>query len=326
MKYCSKCVLSDNFFSVKIGEDGLCNYCKKHELEDNEVKNVEDLPIFEKTKNNNYDVVLAYSGGKDSTYTLYLLKKKYKLNVLAVTFDNGFLAPKTYSNIKNVCAALDVDSLIIAPSNIKLNKLFRYANEDMTLPLKSLERASAICTYCIALVKMSVYKEAMMRGIPYIAFGWTPGQVNLRKQIVKLDSSMVSANFSRIRDSILKNLGEEYTSILLMDDFIEKNKSNMPSLFYPFENNEYDENQIVEKISQFGWERNVGTDSNSTNCLLNSYAIHKHKEKYGFHPYALEMANLVRNNLLDRQDALNRINEEEDKELIMNIDEKLNVR
>lgn len=165
-----------------------------------------------------------------------------------------------------------------------------------------------------------------MREIPYIAFGWTPGQVNLRKQIVKLDSYMVSANFSRIRDNILKNLGEEYNSILLMDDFIEKNKRNMPSLFYPFTKNEYNEDQIIEKISKFGWERNIGTDSNSTNCLLNSYAIHKHKEKYGFHPYALEMANLVRNNLLDRQDALNRINEEEDKELIRHIDEKLNIR
>ena len=29
--------------------------------------------------NNGYDVVLAYSGGKDSTYTLYLLKNKHRL-------------------------------------------------------------------------------------------------------------------------------------------------------------------------------------------------------------------------------------------------------
>ena len=324
MKYCSKCVLSDNFFSVNIGEDGLCNYCRQHKLEDSEVKNIEDLSNFQREGNNGYDVVLAYSGGKDSTYTLYLLKNKYRLNVLAVTFDNGFLASKTYSNIKNVCSTLNVDNLIIAPSSFKLNRLFRYANDESKLPLKSLERASAICTYCIALVKMSVYKEAIMREIPYIAFGWTPGQINIRKQIVKLDYSMVSANFSRIRDNILKNLGEEYSSILLMDDFIEKNKQNMPSLFYPFTSNEYNEGEIIEEISKLGWERNIGTDSNSTNCLLNSYAICKHKEKYGFHPYALEMANLVRNNLLDRQEALNRLNEKQDEEIIRHIDEKLN--
>ena len=30
MKYCKKCILSDNFFSVKIEENGLCNYCNEN--------------------------------------------------------------------------------------------------------------------------------------------------------------------------------------------------------------------------------------------------------------------------------------------------------
>ena len=34
------------------------------------------------------------SGGKDSTYTLSLLRQRYNLRVLAVTFDNGFISPQ----------------------------------------------------------------------------------------------------------------------------------------------------------------------------------------------------------------------------------------
>ena len=79
MKYCKKCILSDDFFSVKIEENGLCNYCNENTA--NSTKIV-DMGI--KPSGREYDVVLAYSGGKDSTYTLYLLRKKYyKLTIFS---------------------------------------------------------------------------------------------------------------------------------------------------------------------------------------------------------------------------------------------------
>lgn len=34
---------------------------------------------------------MAYSGGKDSTYTLMVLVRHYRLRVLALTFDSGFM-------------------------------------------------------------------------------------------------------------------------------------------------------------------------------------------------------------------------------------------
>ncbi|KEO78100.1 hypothetical protein MKN04_13285 [Paenibacillus polymyxa] len=321
MKYCSKCVLSDKLFFVTIDDDGVCNFCKSQTYT-SDYKKSQDSGL--KTNGKNYDIVLAYSGGKDSTYTLYLLKEKYKLNVLAVTFDNGFLAEKTYSNIRNVCSCLNTDSLIIAPSTKKLNAIYKYSNEDESLPKKSLERASAICTYCIGLVKMYVYKEAILRKIPYITFGFTPGQININKQIVKLDYRTLKSNFAGIKDNIIKEFGESYSSILLLDDLVDENKDNIPALFYPFMNDDYNENQILDKISEFGWAKPTDTDGNSTNCLMNAYAIHKHKEKYGFHPYALELAHLVRSNSMDREEALSRIMEDDNAEIIKYVEQKLN--
>lgn len=321
MRYCSKCVLSDDFFSVKINDEGVCNYCA---METQKIKSNKYQEVDLQAKGNNYDVLLAYSGGKDSTYTLYLLKKKYNVNVLAVTFDNGFLTDETYKNIRNVCSNLDVDSMIIAPSTKKLNPIFKYSLKDNSLPMKSLERASAICTYCIGLVKMNVYKEAILRKIPYIAFGWTPGQINLNKQIVKLDYKILSTNFSRIKKNIINEFGDSCTPFLLSDELINENINNIPSLFYPFTDENYDENSILEKISELGWKKPGNTDDNSTNCLLNAYAISEHKKKYGFHPYALELAQLVRTGLMDREEALSRILKEDNKEIVSFVEEKLN--
>ncbi|CAL7959605.1 conserved hypothetical protein [Gammaproteobacteria bacterium] len=323
MKYCSKCILSENIFSVTINDDGLCNYCvsQPQTISCNESYEI-DLSKYK--RGTEHDIILAYSGGKDSTYTLCLLKEKYNLNVLAVTFDNGFLADETYKNIKNVCSNLSVNNLIISPSIKKLNSIFKYADKDELLPKKSLERASAICTYCIGLVKMNVYKEAILREIPLIAFGWTPGQINMNKKVVKLDYKIVKSNFARMKGNIIKEFGESYNSILLADDVLDKCKDNIPSLFYPFSNDNYSEKQVIDKIHSIGWKKPNNTDGNSTNCLLNAYAIHRHKKKYEFHPYALELAYLVRNNLMDREEALSRIVQDEDAQLIEYVEKKLN--
>ena len=40
-----------------------------------------------------YDCIVPFSGGKDSTLTLYYLVKEYGLKPLVVRFDHGFLRP-----------------------------------------------------------------------------------------------------------------------------------------------------------------------------------------------------------------------------------------
>ena len=181
MKVCKNCTLNDNIFSVNINKDGLCNYCQKHSKSDNTIFNNEYekkekqlIEAFSKYENLPYQVLLAYSGGKDSTYTLYLLRKKYNVSVLAVTFDNGFITEQCRQNIHEVTANLGVDNITIKPSFSNLAKAFNLAGSHEIFPKKSLERASSICTACIGLVKSSIYKEATLRKIPFVSFGWTP--------------------------------------------------------------------------------------------------------------------------------------------------------
>jgi len=58
--------------------------------------------MLEKVKGKrNYDTFVAYSGGKDSTYTLMTLKQDFGLKVLAVTLDHGFVFPMALKNIRH---------------------------------------------------------------------------------------------------------------------------------------------------------------------------------------------------------------------------------
>ncbi len=321
---CKKCVLTDQFFSVKLDEEGVCNYCRSYEKKSNrEVENenpqTEELESIN-NKNGSYDILLAYSGGKDSTFTLYLLRKVYNLRVLAVTYDNGFLSEETYQNIRKVTETLDVDSMIIAPSKQKLVKIFQYANKEAKIPPKALERASAICTYCIGLVKSAVYSEAVRRKIPYVTFGWTPGQASTGRKSVKMKASMIKMNFKQMREGVVGKFGKSYESFFMTDEFLDLHDEELPAHFYPFSDRAYNEEELIAVIEQFGWRKPNNTDCNSTNCILNTYAIKEHLKRYHFHPYALELAELVRKGQMFREEALNRIDAPLNKEVCESVD------
>ena len=109
--------------------------------------------------------------------------------------------------------------------------------------------------------------------------------------------------------------------------FLEKahftSKYHFPYNISPLVFLDYDEKKIVEKVRKLGWRRPKGIDANTTNCMLNSYANIIHKEQYGYHPYAFEMAKLVREGYLERSQALKKLTQPEDRTTIQSVRDKL---
>ena len=60
-------------------------------------------------KNNKYDCVIGVSGGVDSSYVAYILKKEFKLNPLAIHLDNGWNSELAVRNIENLLSKLEID-------------------------------------------------------------------------------------------------------------------------------------------------------------------------------------------------------------------------
>jgi hypothetical protein len=75
---------------------------------------------------------------------------------------------------------------------------------------------------------------------------------------------------------------------------------------------DYNEEHIFKAIASLGWELPPAVDSNSTNCLLNSFANKVHKQQLNFHPYALEIAGLVRAGVMTRAEGLEKLEAQED--------------
>src|SRR3972149_5151463 len=98
MKICTNCVLPETFPGISFDSRGVCNFCQefkgKEHLEKEKEKYLQKFQeLLGRFKDSSsYDALMAYSGGKDSTYTLSLLKENYALTAFALTFDNGFLS------------------------------------------------------------------------------------------------------------------------------------------------------------------------------------------------------------------------------------------
>lgn len=269
-----------------------------------------------------YDALICYSGGKDSTHTLSILKKKYGLNVLAISIDNGFVSNQAVKNIKTVVERLGVDHLFFKPRFDTLAKIFVHCSKTDIYSRKALERASSICTSCMAIVKYSTLRIALEKDIPFIAYGWSPGQAPVTSSIVKNNAHIVRMMQKSLYDPLYKIVGDEIKPYFLEEKHYV-NHYRFPYYVHPLAFLGYNEAAVYRNIARLGWKPPDDTDPNSTNCLLNSFANIVHKQRLGFHPYALEMANLVREGYLDRDTALSRLNQPEDPGVVAMVKERL---
>lgn len=119
VKTCSRCVMDTTAKEIVFDDNGVCNFCHQYDIQQgNEVfadkdgeEKVENLiaHIKERGKNRQYDCLIGISGGVDSSYVAYLVKKKYGLRVFAVHLDNGWNSELAVANIEHILKKLDID-------------------------------------------------------------------------------------------------------------------------------------------------------------------------------------------------------------------------
>ncbi len=272
MKTCVRCVLPETFPGVTFDADGVCNHCREFKgLEDLAARKAEFFARFEalvatRRGRGTYDAVMSYSGGKDSTYTLAILRETYDLNVLAVTLDNGFLPDETMTNIRRMAERLGFDHILCRPRFDVMKKIFAACADEDIYSLKTLSRASSICTSCISFVKFFVLRTAIEKGAPLIAFGWSPGQIPLASSLLVNNPEMVKASQKVVFAPLHKIAGDAIRPYFLEDVHWESSRP-FPVNVSPLAFLDYDEERILEKVESLGWAPPPRVDGNSTNCL-----------------------------------------------------------
>lgn len=321
MKLCTRCVLPATFPGISFDAAGLCNFCRAFVGgsgldEQKRLQEAKFLSLLEAQRPaSTHDVLMAYSGGKDSTYTLDLFVNRYHLKVLALTFDNTFVSERAFANMRSVCGELGVDHLVIRPQPRMLRKIFRVAAEKELYSPKTIERASTICTSCIGLVKSVTLRTALEKNIPFVGFGWSPGQAPIQSSVMRTNAAMVRATQHAIYTPLHAIAGDAIDPY-----FVTAEQFGQPEKFpwnvHPLAFLEYDEEAVVAQNRTLGWERPDDTDQNSTNCLLNAYANQVHLKRYGFNPYAWEIANMVRAGVMSRGLGLEKVTTAEDQRMV----------
>lgn len=140
--FCKNCVISnqrprstveftnsstDTKSTIAFGEDGICEACKfndeKNSNIDWQLRETKLVEILEKhRKSSGYDVVVPGSGGKDSAYTAHILKEKYGMNPLTVTWAPHLYTQIGWDNFINWSHVGGLDNLLFTP-NGKLHRI-----------------------------------------------------------------------------------------------------------------------------------------------------------------------------------------------------------
>ena len=145
MKYCKRCVYPENAKpGIIIHEDGICSGCKHvesrnyiewPERENLLVEILEEHRKKQEEKKNPYHCIIPVSGGKDSTFQTWLIKEKYKINPLLVSYNHTFNTPLGVRNLTNLVEKLNCNLVryTTAPgSAIKLAKYMLKKVGDVT--------------------------------------------------------------------------------------------------------------------------------------------------------------------------------------------------
>ncbi len=312
---CTRCILPASFPDISFDGDGVCNHClAEASAADQRLKrqrfHKEISDLFAGVKDRNagamYDCVVAYSGGKDSSYTLKILVEEFDLRCLAVTIDNGFLSSHAVDNCRVYTDALGVDHIFFKPAFGFMQRMYR-ASLGGSLQVKAaIKRASEVCNSCINLVNTCAVNVALQHGAPIIAGGYLGGQLPKGRAYLEVDPKVLAESRRHQLSKYEKQLGAAVRRYFAIHGDGSRPAGHL-YIVNPLVAIDYDEDKVIAEISEQGWKKPMDTGLNSTNCRLNDLGIYSHYKRHGFHPYEADLAQLVRDGLMSREKALAKV-------------------
>ena len=141
--FCKKCVISnqrpqssvefksttsDKKEVIDFDENGVCSACKYHEVKETNIdweereKTLKKLLDQYRRNDGRYDCIVPGSGGKDSAFTSHILKYKYGMNPLTVTWAPHKYTDIGWQNFQNWIHEGGLDNILYTP-NGKLHRL-----------------------------------------------------------------------------------------------------------------------------------------------------------------------------------------------------------
>lgn len=187
VKYCTKCVNSNQKVTMSVAtqdskdgkkptvdfdENNVCYPCRFHEEMDKKINwseretELKQLLNKYRSSDGSYDCIVPGSGGKDSVYQSLILKEKYGMNPLTVTWSPHIYTDVGKRNHERWLSNGGLDNFLFTPSGDTLRKLTKLAYTNLLHPFQPFVLGQ----------RNYVVHMAKLLGIKLVFFGENPAQ------------------------------------------------------------------------------------------------------------------------------------------------------
>ena len=316
-RHCARCGLADNYPRANLDSDtGVCEMCRQYDAFkdriDSYFRSRDELRVIidEIVASNPIapNAIVLASGGKDSSYALHKLVGM-GLTPLVFTLDNGFISEQALANVRRVVDDLGLE--LVVGRTPHMNAIFA----------DSLQRHCNVCNGCFKTIYTLSINLAIERDIDTIFTGLSRGQLfetrldpemfagkDFSVATIENDIQAARIAYHRRHDAVNQRLDVgAFGSDTLFD------KVRIIDFY------RYWDVDLSEMLSylrrEVSWLRPSDT-GRSTNCLINDAGISVHKQRRGYHNYALPYSWDVRLGHKTRQQALDELNDSIDKQRV----------
>jgi len=216
-------------------DDGVCDGCRqaetKNQIIDWEKRENELITLLDKHRKNDgsYDCLVPGSGGKDSAYQSHILKYKYGMNPLTVTWPPILYTDYGYNNFKNWLTVGGFDNISFNQNGYVMKLLTKLAIENLLHPFQ---------TFILGQKNLAP-KIAVKYGIDLIFYGENEAEYG----------NPIADNSSSLRDKsffTMDNMNNMFLSGVKVSELIEKYNISITDLmaYLPLNSLEYEKSKM----------------------------------------------------------------------------------
>lgn len=280
-KQCIRCINDKTVKHITFNQNGLCSHCTCYDKYRSDIKDYERLKKLFVQKLSipgefDYDAVVGFSGGKDSTYVLYKLVKEYKLHIKAFTLDNGFLSQEAKNKIDRIIAEIGVEHEYVLCDFDLLKRTYKHIVSKYLSPCIAcsfLGYATMINYASKVNARVCIHGRStyqMFRGLsdsssdvfrPFIDAGLKEGLTDVE--------TLYSELLNKLDLLVDKKLAKDIKQILLTDSVKNEYRDFVAYFLY----HPYDHREIIDYLeNNTAWK--VETESEHFDCLIHHGALY----------------------------------------------------
>ena len=247
--FCKRCVMSNQRpasavefkhtkdskkITLNIDEEGICDACRVAEQKEKidwKAREDELLKLLDKHRRNDgqYDCIVPGSGGKDSAFQAHILKYKYGMHPLTITWPPILYTDYGYRNFRNWIEVGGFDNVSFNQNGKIMKLLTRLSIENLLHPFQ---------TFILGQKNLAP-KIAVKFGIPLIFYGENEAEYG----------NPIADNASSLRDKSyysMKNVSDVYLGGNSIREIVEKYNVDLSELmtFLPADHQQLENSEI----------------------------------------------------------------------------------